>query len=53
MSKVLLGGTVYAQLLGLPATSLRDRLGPSIGPAGAREPDAAELPPAAALEPKS
>ncbi|RTL15099.1 MAG: lytic transglycosylase domain-containing protein [Burkholderiales bacterium] len=51
--KVLLGGTVYAQLLGLPATSLRDRLGPSIGPAGAREPDAADLPPAAALEPKS
>ncbi len=35
--KVLLGGAVYAQVLGLPATSLRERLGVSVGPAGARE----------------
>lgn len=34
--KVLLGSTVYAQLLGLPNTSLRERLGTSVGPAGAR-----------------
>jgi soluble lytic murein transglycosylase len=35
--KVLLGGAVYAQVLGLPATSLRERLGTSVGPAGARD----------------
>ncbi|WP_243655703.1 lytic transglycosylase domain-containing protein [Roseateles saccharophilus] len=46
--KVLLGGAVYAQILGLPATSLRERLGASIGPAGARTADLADVPPAAA-----
>jgi len=48
--KVLLGGAVYAQLLGLPATSLRERLGATVGPAGARAPDAADIPPPAAAE---
>jgi len=42
--KVLLGGAVYAQLLGLPATTLRERLGRPIGPASA--PMADEPPPA-------
>ena len=36
--KVLLGGAVYAQVLGLPAASLRERLGTHVGPAGARAP---------------
>ena len=45
--KVLLGGAVYAQVLGLPATSLRERLGARIGPAGAREADVSDVPPAA------
>jgi soluble lytic murein transglycosylase len=31
--KVLLGGAIYAQLLGLPATQLRERLGGNVGPA--------------------
>ncbi|MDR7332579.1 transglycosylase SLT domain-containing protein [Roseateles asaccharophilus] len=43
--KVLLGGAVYAQVLGLPATSLRERLGTSVGPAGAR--DVGDVPSAA------
>jgi soluble lytic murein transglycosylase len=46
--KVLLGGAVYAQILGLPLTSLRERLGASVGPAGAREAGLADVPPAAA-----
>ncbi|MFG6460427.1 transglycosylase SLT domain-containing protein [Roseateles sp. DXS20W] len=46
--KVLLGGTVYAQLLGLPATKLRERLGASVGPAGSRGADAGDVPPPAA-----
>lgn len=46
--KVLLGGAVYAQILGLPATKLRERLGASVGPAGAREADVSDVPPAAA-----
>lgn len=46
--KVLLGGTVYAQLLGLPATRLRERLGASVGPAGSRGTDAGDVPPPAA-----
>ncbi len=46
--KVLLGGAVYAQILGLPATKLRERLGASIGPAGARDADVSDVPPAAA-----
>ncbi|MFG6432828.1 lytic transglycosylase domain-containing protein [Roseateles sp. LYH14W] len=33
--KVLLGGALYAQVLGLPATSLRERLGGNVGPARA------------------
>jgi soluble lytic murein transglycosylase len=45
--KVLLGGAIYAQVLGLPTTSLRERLGTSIGPAGAREADVSDVPPAA------
>ncbi len=45
--KVLLGGAIYAQVMGLPATSLRERLGVSIGPAGAREADVSDVPPAA------
>jgi soluble lytic murein transglycosylase len=45
--KVLLGGAVYAQVLGLPATSVRERLGASVGPAGAREADVSDVPPAA------
>jgi soluble lytic murein transglycosylase len=45
--KVLLGGAVYAQLLGLPATSLRERLGATVGPAGTRGVDAGDLPSAA------
>jgi soluble lytic murein transglycosylase len=46
--KVLLGGAVYAQILGLPATRLRERLGPTIGPAGARDADVSDVPPPAA-----
>ncbi|MCE4538964.1 lytic transglycosylase domain-containing protein [Pelomonas sp. P7] len=46
--KVLLGGTVYAQVLGLPTTSLRERLGATIGPAGARAAEPADIPPPAA-----
>lgn len=45
--KVLLGGAVYAQVLGLPATRLRERLGTSVGPAGARAADVSDVPPAA------
>lgn len=45
--KVLLGGAIYAQVMGLPATSLRERLGRTIGPAGAAEADVGEVPPAA------
>ena len=41
--KVLLGGALYAQVLGLPATSLRERLGGNVGPAGARA-DGADMP---------
>ncbi|MBW8845927.1 MAG: lytic transglycosylase domain-containing protein [Burkholderiales bacterium] len=48
--KVLLGGAVYAQVLGLPATSLRERLGASVGPAGARAADVSDVPPPAAGE---
>ena len=51
--KVLLGGAVYAQVLGLPATSLRERLGTSVGPAGARAADVGDVPPAATGESKS
>ena len=51
--KVLLGGAVYAQVLGLPATSLRERLGTSVGPAGASATDMNDVPPAAAGESKS
>jgi len=52
--KVLLGGAVYAQVLGLPATSLRARLGTSVGPAGARAADVSDVPPPDAGEaPKS
>jgi soluble lytic murein transglycosylase len=50
--KVLLGGAVYAQVLGLPATSLRERLGASVGPAGARG-DVSDVPPAAVGDNKS
>ena len=46
--KVLLGGTVYAQVLGLPGGSLRGRLGASVGPPGARAPDSRDVPPPAA-----
>jgi len=46
--KVLLGGAVYAQVLGLPATRLRERLGASVGPAGASAADISDVPPAAA-----
>jgi soluble lytic murein transglycosylase len=46
--KVLLGGSVYAQVLGLPGGSLRERLGATVGPAGARTPDASDVPPPAA-----
>ncbi len=44
--KVLIGGAVYAQLLGLPATSLRERLGKPVGPASAPadEPPPASIP---------
>ncbi|PTT82499.1 lytic transglycosylase [Pelomonas sp. HMWF004] len=45
--KVLLGGAIYAQVLGLPATSLRQRLGGTVGPAGARGGDVNDVPPAA------
>ncbi|RZJ07485.1 MAG: lytic transglycosylase domain-containing protein [Rubrivivax sp.] len=45
--KVLLGGAVYAQVLGLPATKLRERLGNSVGPAARRTDDAGDAPPAA------
>jgi soluble lytic murein transglycosylase len=45
--KVLLGGAIYAQVLGLPATRLRERLGTSVGPAGASAPDVSDVPPAA------
>jgi soluble lytic murein transglycosylase len=45
--KVLLGGAVYAQVLGLPASKLRERLGASIGPAGARAADLSDVPPPA------
>jgi soluble lytic murein transglycosylase len=45
--KVLIGGAVYAQVLGLPSTSLRERLGDSVGPAGARAPDTGDVPPPA------
>ncbi|MCE4554035.1 lytic transglycosylase domain-containing protein [Pelomonas cellulosilytica] len=45
--KVLLGGAIYAQVLGLPAASLRERLGASVGPAGARAADISDVPPAA------
>jgi soluble lytic murein transglycosylase len=45
--KVLLGGAIYAQVLGLPATKLRERLGASVGPAGASAPDVSDVPPAA------
>ncbi len=48
--KVLLGSAVYAQVLGLPATSLRERLGGSVGPAGARAPDGGDVPPPPAGE---
>lgn len=51
--KVLIGGAVYAQVMGLPATSLRERLGASVGPAGARGGDVSDVPPAAAGEAKS
>jgi soluble lytic murein transglycosylase len=37
--KVLLGGAIYAQLLGLPATQLRERLGAHVGPAKQRDED--------------
>ena len=50
--KVLLGGAIYAQVLGLPATSLRERLGVSVGPAGVRG-DVSDVPPAAAGDAKS
>ena len=50
--KVLLGGAIYAQVLGLPATSLRERLGNSIGPAGARDADVSDVPPPAVGESK-
>lgn len=50
--KVLIGGAVYAQLLGLPAPTLRERLGKSVGPAGARDADVSDVPPAAAGESK-
>ncbi|MBI3346760.1 MAG: lytic transglycosylase domain-containing protein [Burkholderiales bacterium] len=50
--KVLIGGAVYAQLLGLPAPTLRERLGRSVGPAGARDADVSDVPPAAAGESK-
>lgn len=42
--KVLLGGAIYAQVLGLPSSSLRERLGTSVGPAGARG-DVSDVPP--------
>ncbi|MFG6490547.1 transglycosylase SLT domain-containing protein [Roseateles sp. BYS78W] len=45
--KVLLGGAVYAQILGLPTTKVRERLGLSIGPAGSREADISDVPPPA------
>ena len=48
--KVLLGGAIYAQVLGLPATSLRERLGASVGPAGARAADVSDVPAAAVGE---
>ena len=51
--KVLIGGAVYAQVLGLPATSLRERLGTSVGPAGVRGGDVSDVPPAAAGDAKS
>lgn len=51
--KVLIGGAVYAQVMGLPATSLRERLGASVGPAGARGGDVSDVPPAAAGDAKS
>ncbi|HEY9107279.1 MAG TPA: transglycosylase SLT domain-containing protein, partial [Roseateles sp.] len=47
--KVLLGGAIYAQLLGLPANRLRERLGVSVGPAGTRA-DGADLPPPPAAD---
>jgi soluble lytic murein transglycosylase len=51
--KVLLGGAVYAQVLGLPATSLRERLGNSVGPAGARAADVSDVPAPDPVDPKS
>ena len=48
--KVLLGGAIYAQVLGQPVTSLRQRLGPSVGPAGARTAELGDAPPAATAE---
>ncbi|KQW51269.1 MULTISPECIES: lytic transglycosylase domain-containing protein [unclassified Roseateles] len=51
--KVLLGGAVYAQVLGLPATRVRERLGASVGPAGMRAADVSDVPPAAAGDAKS
>jgi soluble lytic murein transglycosylase len=51
--KVLLGGTIYAQVLGLPSTRLRERLGTSVGPAGARAADVSDVPSAALGESKS
>jgi len=43
--KVLMGGVIYAELLGLPVTSLHARLGQNIGPAGASAPDVSDVPP--------
>jgi len=51
--KVLLGGAIYAQVMGLPATSLRERLGRSVGPAGAAAADVSDVPPAAVGDGKS
>lgn len=51
--KVLLGGAVYAQVMGLPSTSLRGRLGTSVGPAGAAATDVSDVPPAAVGDGKS
>jgi soluble lytic murein transglycosylase len=51
--KVLIAGAVYAQVLGLPATTLRERLGTSVGPAGARAADVGDVPAPDATDPKS
>ena len=48
MRNVLANGSVYAQLLGQGSTSLRERLGATIGPAKAVD-DAASVPPPADL----